>query len=114
MLATSAQRELSLHPWCSLRGVCAACGHHLERNSLSAEEHRKLFQHYDRQLTASVDSFENNRKDVEEVLMFRRMMNTETPPSAVVDGLNVVYCNQTKHNLVGFLLHGQGLAVVVL
>lgn len=89
--------------------MCAACGHYLERNSLSAEEHRKLFEHHDLQLSSSVNSFENNRKEQEEVLMFRRMMNTERPPLAVVDGLNVVYF---KHNLVRLLY--LALLVVVL
>ena len=81
--------------------VCAVCGHVLERNVLSTEGHLRLLEQVEQHLRRSVDAFEDNRKEREEVLAFRRMISSEPPPLAVLDGLNVAYQRRRDWRQVG-------------
>lgn len=84
-----------------MSSVCGVCGHVLERNELSKEGHLRLLEQVEQHLRMSVDAFEDNRKEHDEVLAFRRMMSSEPPPMAVLDGLNVAYQSRRGWRQVG-------------
>ena len=80
---------------------------------LSTEGHLRLLEQVEWHLRRSVDAFEDNRKECEEVLAFRRMISSEPPPLAVLDGLNVAYQRRRDWRQVGPLAGYIFLAVVV-
>lgn len=95
-----------MFPALYLHSVCGVCGHVLEKNVLSTEGHLRLLEQVEQHLMRSVDTFENNRKEREELLAFRRMISSEPPPLAVLDGLNIAYQRQRGWRQVGPLAGG--------
>lgn len=73
----------------------------LERNELSKEGHFRLLEQVEQHLRMSVDAFEDNRREHDEGLAFRKMMSSEPPPMAVLDGLNVAYQSRRGWRQVG-------------
>lgn len=79
-------------------GECGGCGHHLNSNVLTSAEHQMLLDHTSDMMSMEANSFQNNRRYVEEGHRLREVIKRESPFAAVVDGLNVAHISQTKAN----------------
>ena len=95
----------------SYSGECGGCGHHLNSNLLTPEEHALLLDHTSKMMGREADSFQDNRRYLEEGRRLEKLIRQESPFGAVVDGLNIAHIDQKRANpkLVGVVCVGGGV-----
>ena len=80
----------------SLRGKCSVCGKQLApASTFPTDQYKKLLDQCTAVLDREPDCFQENRKEVAELRVYKQMMGSYRPFRAVIDGLNIAYVDNS-------------------